>query len=103
GDAVDLLRADEVGDLFGEGGLVDLVRKLSYDDRRAAVAHLLERALCAHNRPAATVGVHLANSVDLLPLTGQRVAPLLEAEDRAACWGVGTQDVVGHLVPCEIS
>ena len=84
GDAVDLLAGHEVGDLLDEGRLVDLVGQLGDHDRDAVLARLLEGTLRLHHDPSAPVGVHLADGVDLLPLAGQRIAPLLVAEDRAA-------------------
>ncbi len=98
GDALDLLALDEVGDLLDQGGLVDLVGQLGDDDRHAVAAGLLERALGPHHDPAAAVGVHLADGVDALPLAGERVAPLLEAEDRAAGREVRAHDVLAQLV-----
>ena len=65
-------------------GLVHLVRQLGDDDRHPVAADLLERDLGAHDDAAAAVGVHLADRVDGLPLAGDQVALLLEAEDRAA-------------------
>ena len=59
---------------------------------------LLERDLGAHDDPAAAVGVHLADGVDRLPLAGQRVALLLEAEDRAAGREVRALDVLAQVV-----
>ena len=84
GDPVDLLVLDQVGDLLEQRGLVHLVRQLGDDDRHPVAADLLERDLGAHDDPPAAVGVHLADRVDRLLLAGQRVALLLEAEDRAA-------------------
>ena len=92
---VDLLVLDEVGDLLEQRGLVHLVRQLGDDDRRAVLAGLLERDLRAHDDPAAAVGVHLADRVDGLLLAGERVAPRLEPEDRAAGREVRAPDVAG--------
>ena len=78
------LPVDEVGDLLDQRGLVDLVGQLGDDDGHPVLARLLEGALGAHHDPAAAVGVHLSDGVDALPLAGQRVAALLEAEDRGA-------------------
>ena len=88
----------QVGDLLDQGGLVDLVGQLGDDDRHAVLARLLEGALGAHDDPAAAVGVHLADGVDALLLAGQRVAPLLEPEDRGAGREVGPVDVLAELV-----
>ena len=78
--------------------LVHLVRQLGDDDRRPVAADLLERDLGAHHDPAAAVGVHLADRVDRLPLAGERVALLLEAEDRAAGREVRALDVLAQVV-----
>ena len=53
GDALELAALDEVRDLLQQRRLVDLVGQLGGDDRRAALAGLLERALgaCITTRP----------------------------------------------------
>ena len=102
GDAVDPLVLDQVGDLLEQGGLVHLVRQLGDDDRRPVAADLLERDLRAHDDPAAAVGVHLPDRVDRLPLAGQDVALLLEAEDRAAGREVRAEDELAQVVRGEL-
>ena len=79
---------DELGDLLHQGGLVDLVGQLrDHDGRPAAGASPRRRHCGLHHDAAAAVGVHVADGVDLLPLAGDRVAPLVVAEDRARRWG----------------
>ena len=102
GDAVDLLVLDQVGDLLEQRGLVHLVRQLGDDDRRPVAADLLERDLGAHDDAAAAVGVHLADRVDRLPLAGEGVALLLEAEDRAAGREVRAEDELAQVVRGEL-
>ena len=102
GDAVDPLVLDEVGDLLEQGRLVHLVRQLGDDDRDPVAADLLERDLGAHHDPAAAVGVHLADRVDRLPLAGQDVALLLEAEDRAAGREVRAEHELAQVVGREL-
>ena len=48
------------------------------------------------------MGVHLADGVDALPLAGQRVAPLLVAEDRGAGREVRAQRRVAQLVAGQV-
>ncbi len=97
-DPVELLVLDEVRDLLEQRGLVHLVRELGDDDRRAVLAGLLEGHLRAHDDPAAAVGVHLADRVDRLLLAGERVAPRLEPEHRAAGREVRAPDVAAQVV-----
>ena len=98
GDALDLLALHQVGDLLGEARLVDLERQLGDDDRRALAARLLERDCGLHHDPAAAVGVHVADRVDLLPLAGDRVSTSIEAEDRRAGREVGPVHEAAQLV-----
>ena len=63
---------------------------------------LLEGDLRAHDDAAAAVGVHLADRVDRLPLAGERVALLLEAEDRAAGREVRAHDELAQVVRGEV-
>src|SRR5947199_121860 len=58
-DAVDLLVADQFGDPFLEGGLVDLVGQLVDDDREATGAVLLDARPRPYDHPTVTgcVGV----------------------------------------------
>ena len=98
GDPVDLLLLDEIGDLLGKTGLVDLVGQLCDDDRGALLACLLERDCGLHHDAAAPMRVHLANCVDAVALARERIAPLLEAEDRGAGGKVGAIDVAAQLV-----
>ena len=75
GDALDLLAADQVGDLLGEGRLVDLVGQLGDDDRHAAAARLLERALarCITTRPRPWAYIsRMASTCSLWPVSGLR-------------------------------
>ena len=102
GDALDLLVLDQVGDLLEQGRLVHLVRQLGDDDRGPVAADLLERDLGAHHDAAAAMGVHLADRVDRLPLAGQQVALLLEAEDRAAGREVRTVHELAQVVGREL-
>ena len=98
GDALDLLGADQLGDLLEQGGLVHHVRQLGDDDRHPAVAGLLEGDLGPDDDPAAAVGVHLADRVDGLVLAGDGVAAGLVAEDRAAGREVRAGDVLAEVV-----
>ena len=87
------LLLDQLGDLLDQAGLVDLVGQLGDDDGHAVLARLLERALRLHHHAAAAVGVHVADRVDALPLAGQRIAPLVVAEDGRAGGEVRAEDV----------
>ena len=98
GDALDPLAVDELGDLLHERRLVHLVGQLGHDDRGLARAGLLECDLGPDDDPAAAVGVHLADGVDRLLLAGERVAPGLVAEQRAAGREVRAEDVGAQLV-----
>ena len=102
GDALDLAGLHEIGDLLEERGLVDLVRDGRRDDGRAPAAGLLECDLCLHDDPPAAVGVHVPDRVDLLPLTRDRVATPVVAEDRAAGREVGPEEVLAELVVGEL-
>ncbi len=102
GDAVDLLRAHQFGDLLEQGGLVDHVRQLSNDDRHAAEAGFLERDLSAHHDASPAVGVHLADGVDGLVLAGDGVAASLVAVHRAAGREVGAGDVLAEVVRSQL-
>jgi len=67
GDAVDLLGADEVRDLFDERRLVRLIRQLGDDDLVAiALRRLLDVDARALNDAALAVGVGGADGVPLL-------------------------------------
>ena len=98
GDAVDLAALDQVGDLLHERRLVDLVRQLRGHDRGAALARLLERDRRLHHDPPPSMGVHVADGVDLLPHPRERVAASVVAEDRGAGGEVRPQDDVRELV-----
>ena len=78
-------------------GLVDLVGDGRGHDGGAAAARLLEGHLGLHDDATATMGVHVADGVDLLPLAGHRVAAPVVAEDHAAGGQVRAQQVLAEL------
>ena len=83
-DAVDLLVADELGDLLDEACLVDLIRQLGDDDARFSIAHRFDVGTCAHLDDAASCGICLAD--------------FLGAEDEPRRREVGSLDDAHELV-----
>ena len=94
-NVADLLRPDELRHALDQRRLVDLVGQLG-DDHRHAPAHLLEGDLAADDDPAASRGVQVPDGIDVVLLAGDRVALVLEAEDRAAGREVGAVDDTRH-------
>jgi len=74
GDALDLLFLDQLGDLFLQGLLVDLVGQLIDDDGLAVIAagNFLEVRARAHHHAAATGQVAVAHAGDAVDQSGGR-------------------------------
>ena len=72
------------------------------DDRGAIAARLFEGGLSFNNNTTAPVCVHLANRVNTLQLSGERILDVVITVEDAARWEVGCQDEGAQLLSGEV-